>query len=393
MKILIATFGTRGDVEPFVHLSRAASDRGHSVTVLATEEFRGSFGTGIEHVALPGSVRKLIEQTHASPLAASRIFASVIKPLMVAGMGVLYDVANRVRPDVIIYHPKIVAAPLVAATVGAVAIQTEFAPITVPTSEFASAGFGTYSLGFLNRATYALVNFGSRQIFAKELDALRKKWGVTQAPTSTIVAVSPSLVSRPDDYPANAWISGQWIHSNQKPSPDDNIATFCEQPTIVVTFGSMVPPRGTIAAIIAGARSLGLRTLLIGGWSGLELSVISDADVMAVDEIAHDAVFPLCELVVHHGGAGTTHAAARAGVPQWIIPVLADQPWWKAATLIRGIGIGAKAPKAISADAAAAVIAKRSTASVNAKNLGVAIAREDGCANALDIVESLVAAV
>lgn len=389
MKILIATFGTRGDVEPFVHLSRVARERGHEVTVLTTEEFHDSFDTSVHHVALPGSVRELIAQTNASPLAASRIFTTVIKPLMVAGMNKLMAEADRVSPDIIVYHPKIVAAPLVASKVGAVAVQAEFAPITVPTATFASAGFGTYSLGLLNRVSYGIVNFGSRQIFARELATLRREWGVDPAPVATIVAVSPTLVPQPSDYPSSAWITGQW-NEKQPPTPlDEKVRSFCAKPTIAVTFGSMVPRPGVVPTIIASARRLGLRTLFIGGWSGIDAAVRDDAEVMTIDAISHDEVFPLCELVIHHGGAGTTHAAARAGVPQWIVPVLADQPWWKAAMEKLGIEVGMKATRSVSVETITKAIAGRSSVADQAKLIAAGMSSEDGCANAVNLLESL----
>lgn len=389
MKILLATFGTRGDVEPFVHLAREATARGYEVAVLTTEEFRDSFDASVHHVSLPGSVKELIAQTQASPLEASRIFASVIKPMMVAGMKTLQHEADRFKPDAIVFHPKIVAAPLVAARVGAAAIQVEFAPITVPTADFASAGFGTYSLGPFNKFTYSIVNVGSRQLFAKEMATLQREWGVTPATVSTIIAASPTLVRRPSDYPDSAVISGQWNASQPTSIIDKAVSAYCAEPTIAVTFGSMIPPRGAVAAIISAARSEGLRTLVIGGWSGIEAEYRDDDMVLALDSIAHDSVFPLCEIVVHHGGAGTTHAAARAGVPQWIIPVLADQPWWRAATVALGIGVPVKPTKRITENVARAAIRVRSAATIRAHEIAADISAENGCATAVDYIESV----
>lgn len=389
MKILMATFGSRGDVEPFVNLSREAFAKGHEVSVLTTAEFGHDFDSAVHHVALPGSVKDLIAQTQASPLEATRIFSTVIKPLMIEGMKTLLGEATRFQPDVIVFHPKIVAAPLVAARVGAVAVQVEFAPITVPTSEFASAGFGTYSLGPFNKLTYSIVNGGSRQLFAKELAALRAELGVKPAAVSTVIAASPTLVPRPTDYPQSAVITGQWSATAPQLPVDDRVSTFCSKPTIAVTFGSMIPPASAVKAIITAARREDLQVLLIGGWSGIEADYRDDAMVLALDSIPHESVFPLCELVVHHGGAGTTHAAARAGTPQWIVPILADQPWWRAATVLRGIGVSGGSAKRLTVDTATKAIRARFTLGARAKQIAASIARENGCRDTIDYLEGL----
>ena len=63
---------------------------------------------------------------------------------------------------------------------------------------------------------------------------------------------------------------------------------------------------------------------------------------MVVGDVSHDVLFPRVAAVVHHGGAGTTAAAARAGVPQVITPMFGDQFYW--ATRIVELGVGATIP-------------------------------------------------
>ena len=86
---------------------------------------------------------------------------------------------------------------------------------------------------------------------------------------------------------------------------------------------------------------MGRRIVVSRGWADLEL--IDDApDCMAVGDVSHDVLFPRVAAVVHHGGAGTTAAAARAGVPQVITPMFGDQFYW--ASRIVDLGLGATTP-------------------------------------------------
>ncbi|MEY4476693.1 MAG: hypothetical protein RJA31_197 [Actinomycetota bacterium] len=390
MKIFLATMGTRGDIEPFVHLATAALNRGDSVTAMATAEFKNEFDPRVNFVALPGSIRDLVEQTKASPAVAAKIFSRVIKPVMVDGMDILFTTAKLAKPDVIVFHPKIVAAPLVASAVNAVAVQVEFAPITVPTSAFASAGVGRYSLGRLNRLTYSLVNRGSAQLFATELRQRARDWGASPAPVTTVIAVSPALVHRPNDYAASAFVTGQWA-SDRVDAVSQQILDFCQVPTVAINFGSMTQSNETIATLIDGIREQGRRVLLIGGWSGADSSFTNSNDLLAVSAVDHNAVFPLCEAIVHHGGAGTTHAVARAGRPQWVIPVLADQPWWRDLTVLLGIGVRGVSRRKLTAASVHKELEKLLSLQVRAKEVSSAMAGENGVDATLRLCDSLVA--
>jgi vancomycin aglycone glucosyltransferase len=109
-------------------------------------------------------------------------------------------------------------------------------------------------------------------------------------------------------------------------------------------FGSVRAPPGLAKTMIAAARALGRRAIVSRGWA--ELSLIDDAsDCLSVGEVNQQALFPRVAAVVHHGGAGTTTAAMRAGAPQVIIPQHHDQPYF--ARRIAELGIGSAHPSAL----------------------------------------------
>jgi len=113
------------------------------------------------------------------------------------------------------------------------------------------------------------------------------------------------------------------------------------EPPVYLGFGSMRGAEGAASPMIEAARSLGRRVIVSEGWGSLIPAEARD-DCLAIGEVNHAALFPRVGVVVHHGGAGTTHTAASAGVPQVIIPHHYDQPYW--ARRVSALGIGVTGP-------------------------------------------------
>jgi vancomycin aglycone glucosyltransferase len=106
-------------------------------------------------------------------------------------------------------------------------------------------------------------------------------------------------------------------------------------------FGSMRTTSDASRVLVEAARALGLRSILSRGWVDL-LPPDTGSDCLSVGDVAHEALFPKVAAIVHHGGAGTTTAAARAGKPQVIVPHLYDQHYW--AHRVRQLGVGSSGP-------------------------------------------------
>jgi UDP:flavonoid glycosyltransferase YjiC (YdhE family) len=99
-------------------------------------------------------------------------------------------------------------------------------------------------------------------------------------------------------------------------------------------------PLATTAQLVESVTAAGHRALLAAGWAGLGTGPLPDG-VLAIGVVPHASLFPRCAAVVHHGGAGTTTMAARAGVPQILVPHVLDQFYW--AGRVTALGIGAVA--------------------------------------------------
>lgn len=162
---------------------------------------------------------------------------------------------------------------------------------------------------------------------------------------SHILTHQPWLASDPIlgpwDDPAGASVfqTGAWMLKDERPlSPELEAFLEAGEPPIYFGFGSIRAPEEFSRVTIESARSLGRRAILLRGWADLSL-LDSEPDCIAIGEVNQQALFKRVAANVHHGGAGTTHAAARAGTPQVLIPQHYDQYYWAGRVQQLGIGV------------------------------------------------------
>ena len=136
--------------------------------------------------------------------------------------------------------------------------------------------------------------------------------------------------------------TGAWILSDQTALPDD-LENFLAggAPPIYLGFGSMRASEQTGRVLIEAARALGLRSILSQGWANLTPSDTGN-DCLSIGDVNHEKLFPRVAAIVHHGGAGTTTSAIRAGRAQVIIPHNYDQFYW--AHRVQQLGVGVSGP-------------------------------------------------
>jgi vancomycin aglycone glucosyltransferase len=122
--------------------------------------------------------------------------------------------------------------------------------------------------------------------------------------------------------------TGTWVLADRTPLSAD-LEAFLEsgEAPIFVGFGSMPAAAGASRHLIGAVRAVGRRILVSRGWAGLDI-IDNAPDCLVVGDVSHDLLFPRVAAVVHHGGAGTAAAAARAGIPQVITPMFSDQFYW-----------------------------------------------------------------
>ncbi|MFI7494952.1 glycosyltransferase [Kocuria sp. M4R2S49] len=397
--MMLLTSGTRGDVEPFAALARYATAQGHRVR-LGVPENSGVDLSGLDTVSLDVDFHRLMRTHGLSPWTAVRHFRSEVGP----GMRRMFSAAVRETlafdPDLVLHHPLILTAPAVADALGVPRALAEFVPVATPTREFSAPGGPTVAtdLGRFNRTTYAVPRSGAR-LFRRDVERACRQLpgGRAPAPASasraTLMGISPQLLPRPADWPARVHLTGSWHDGADVPAPDPAVTEFVRGgPCLVATFGSMSAgdPSALGRTLVDSARAHGLRTLLITGWGGLALPEGSRGDdVLVVPAAPLDAVLPDAALAVHHGGAGTVHTVARAGVPSVVVPFLVDQPFWGRQLHRLGVAAPPIPRRLLTAETLVPAVGDALARRERAQRVGRAVREEQGLRTALDVLGTL----
>lgn len=205
---------------------------------------------------------------------------------------------------------------------------------------------------------------------------------------------SPSVIPAPSDWPESAKVCGYWFTAPEKDwRPPDPLLDFLRsgRTPVYVGFGSMVgsDPERTMSTVLEAVRRAKVRAIFASGWGGMRHATLPDF-VFPVESVPHEWLFPRVAAAVHHGGAGTTAATLRAGIPSVVVPYFYDQMFW--GTRLKGLGV---APRPVSqehftpdvlADALRFVV---ETPEVGARSREIAarIANERGVETAVDVLE------
>jgi len=351
MKILLVSYGSMGDVRPLLALGQALRDQGQLVHVCAPPDSRRLFtAADLEFSSLGGNVRQLMDdradQFIGRPLAAAA-------PMTRALWQELETQFRRLpremeAADLVISAGLAMAVPSVAEAIGvpyfyAVSIPALLpsrchAPVTVPWQNlpgFCNLALWRIASRLLDLGYKPLVNRHRRVLGLAPLDRL-----LPHATANLIVSADKELAPLPPEAPSDCRQTGYWHVSPTGALPAE-IETFLEKGAlpIYIGFGSMGDPAPHRTAVLLrrAARLAGVRAIIQSGWAGWAFE--SDADCLCVaGDLPHDKLFARVAGVVHHGGAGTVMAAARAGVPQVIVPHLLDQYYWGRMIVKRGIG-------------------------------------------------------
>lgn len=207
-----------------------------------------------------------------------------------------------------------------------------------------------------------------------------------------LYGVSPTLLPRPADWPDNALVCGQWLAPAKQWLPPERLAEFLAagEAPIYVGFGSMggFDRRQLLDSLIGGLA--GRRALFYPGWSGVTPSQLP-ANILVVGDTPHDWLLPRTALAVHHGGSGTTHSVARAGIPSVIVPFAGDQAFWADRLHRAGVGVRLSGWKALNATSLAQSIrlAERDDVKANAHAIGEKMRAEDGLATAVRAIQTI----
>ncbi|MDP2342590.1 MAG: glycosyltransferase [Deltaproteobacteria bacterium] len=403
LKVFLSTIGTRGDVQPLVALGKALVAAGHSVTLNAP----CNFASFVADAGLPFAPMEIDFDAFAAEQAANinsnlktsqalnRVFAEQI-------VVQFRDLPAQMKGhDVVVAASAQMVAGSVAADLGIPYRYLIFVPTVLPSSEYPPFLVPWQRLpGFVNRALWWGMAAMYNQLLRKKLNAGRAQLGlagltdVASHITSdhTIVACDAGLGAIANDVVQPFTQTGAFVFGDVGDALPERLEKFLQAgaPPVYIGFGSMpsADPKETSRIVRAAVAAAGVRAVVYRG--AAQLGDVDDDTLLGIDAVSHRSLFPRCAAVVHHGGAGTTTAAARAGVPHVVVPHVSDQFFWAERTVRLGIG-GTPIPRPkLNAERLALSIreALRDDVRARARALGQSLDGVDGLKNAVRCVES-----
>lgn len=408
MRISISTLGTRGDVQPYVALALGLIRRGHEVQLAAPEQFADLIaGHKVALAPLPGDFLALLDTPEGkAAVAGGQGFSGGLKllkhvrPLMRRLLDAEWLATQRFNPDLLLYHPKSIATPHMAERLGLPAVLASPLPGFTPTAAFSSPMLPFTSLGLLNKMSHQLAIRGGAALFGKILRTWRAETLELPAPSAgskpaaTLYAYSPHVVPVPDDWGANVKVTGYWFLDEPHWAPSPALQHFLatgDKP-VYVGFGSMpgLDPVQLAREVITALAHLGRRGILATGGGALRVEQ-PPPHVHVLEAAPHDRLLPLTSAAVHHGGAGTTAAAVRAGVPMAICPFLGDQPFWGRRATSLGIAPAQLDRRRLNAESLAAAISATADSDMQqrAARLSELVRAEAGVDTAVARIEAI----
>lgn len=404
--VTFITHGTRGDVEPLLAQALNLHEAGYKVCIAGPMDFKNwVVGYGIDYVVLGNSpVRDMLHSAEVQGLIgynplkiwrALKHFKSQFREIIVDGLSSLSG-----DTDLIVAHASLAAASDVACAFNVPLILLSPIPF-VPTSKHPNILI-PFSLGPFNSMSHWPLRF-VRLIFPSFYKELRQRLGLHRTSLFTrpfqneggdapiLHMYSPALLARPDDWRPNAEVIGYCFldHEGETWQPSDDLLRFLAAgpPPIYIGFGSMVPqdPVELSRLVTEAVQIAGVRAIIGAGWAALSVEeplnnpdvtsqAIKESDetdkIFVLDSAPHHKLFPLCQAVVHHGGAGTTAAGLRAGKPSLICPFGFDQPFWGRVIYKNQLGPKPIALKKLTASKLAAALSELTSNPVYKDNAG-----------------------
>jgi UDP:flavonoid glycosyltransferase YjiC (YdhE family) len=349
LRLCVVTVGSEGDTRPLAALCRGLLDRGHEVKLFADDSTLAvPRALGVPSEALQGNIKSILpigdprEKFRVSE--AIRVGTKLKEFLSRNSTSWLRTVGEHAaRSDAILFGSLALGIGLtLREELRKLTVGLSFQPFA-PTREFCSPGMPPVALpGWLNLWTH---RFMHRQLWslcaAGASKARREVFGTTPMTRPVydfpvLCGISRELVRRPVDWPEDHIICGHWCTPmDQWQAPQDLVDFIGDERPIYAGFGSpsAFVRREALSALIEAAA--GRRVVFSPGWSNIDATVLPDNFFVARD-VPHEWLFPRVSLAIHHGGSGTTHTAARAGVAQVIVPFGSDQFFWAARVAARG---------------------------------------------------------
>lgn len=350
MRFALASYGTRGDIEPSAAVGRELLRRGHDVRLAVPPELVGFVeSTGLAAVPYGPNVQEFLDEEFLRNMWRD-FFRNPIRLVL------------KVWDPIIKYWAE-ASATLKSVAEGADLLSTglNFEQAAANVAEYydiplaslhhfpmrANGQLVPNMPSPLVRSTMTAIEWLFWRSTKKVDNAQRRQLGLPKATrrSQRRIAERGWLEIQAYDEVCFPGLAAEWAHwGDRRPfvgaltmelptESDDDVASWIAAGTPPICFGSgsipLESPTATVEMIGAACARLGERALICFG--GTDVRGVPRFDhVKVVGPVNYASVFPACRAVVHHGGSGTTAASLRAGIPTLALWSSADQPYWAA---------------------------------------------------------------
>jgi len=361
-RILLATFGSYGDLNPYLALGLALRARGHEAILATVTSYRRDIeGAGLRFAAVRPEVDSADEGLIRRILDARTGPQTVIREVVMPSVRDSYADLERAADgaDLLVSHVLTYAVPVLAEKRRLPWVSTVLSPMVffsahdppVPPPAPVLGRLRVLGPGF-NRLHFRLYRRVTRDWSAPVRD-LRRDLGLPpggdpiyegqHSPHGVLGLFSPEFGAPQPDWPPRTRVCGFLFRDSdfEGRGMDPALARFLAEgpPPVVFTLGSsaVIAADGFYGEAARAARDLGVRAVLVAGAGARALGDLPEG-VVAVPSAPYHALFPAASAVVHSGGIGTTAQVLRAGRPQVVVPFAHDQ--FDNADRVRRRGLG-----------------------------------------------------
>lgn len=369
MKILLISIGTRGDIEPFLAQAEILTEAGHEVHCLFPEQFRET----VDKLGFPflGFDRRFLEmletESGKSVMGGGGNAINKIKnfiKLIRSSFGLQKtlnsqqkEAIDSINPDRVVFHPKALYCTLPAMAEPKKYFELSPIPNLIhPNSEFPHLGLSKWKpfSAKWNLKTYNWINGARYMTFHKFLKPYYQNFPGLDLSTKSIknfemnqlqviYQISPTLYPKPSNWPETAHVTGFFSRNqfqNYTPGPSLEAWLSKYPKAVLLTFGSMSNPKPEeySTKIILLLEKHGIPAIVNLSWGGLQKIDSSGDSIYYINQIPYDWILPRLYGIIHHGGSGTTHSAAKSGAVQLIVPHIMDQYFWNRLIQTKGLG-------------------------------------------------------
>jgi sterol 3beta-glucosyltransferase len=413
MRITLLTYGSRGDVQPFLALAVGLQKAGHTVTLAGPHRFADFVSRyNVPFAPLAGDPEEISRIINDAGDNVYRMVKGMQDYIFGIAPDVVKDAQAAINGAELLVHGFLftTGAHSIAREMGIPDVSLQIFPMFAPTRAFPNVALASLPPGSLSYFSHWFAtqvfwyggNSGYNQLRRRlpaELPA-RLYWPFASTPdrhlTPLLFAYSPTVLPRPNDWTApNIHITGYlFLDEAEDYLPPAALSEFLDagDPPVCISFGSMVNREAErIHQSVREALKLTRgRGIFLSGWGEYHADHSGD-NIFYLDSAPHDWLFPQCKAIIHHGGAGTTAAGLRSGKPNIVVPHSADQPFWGKRVAAIGAGPEPIPVKRITTQRLVAALnsTNKPVLKARAQEVGGLIQKENGVLEVVRMIESL----